>query len=930
MKKLIFLFFLLLNLTLVYSQELRSFQENNLFGFKNKTTVIIQPKYQYASEFYGNLALIKNNNLWGYIDKKGIEIIKPQFHNAEIMQNGKAKVYLNNKVGLIDSLGNIIVPIEFESIEENYYGIQFRKGNKVGLLTNEGEYIDAIYTEINKSGNFIYGKEIDELGVNPVSYDIFYKGKRIYSNSEKAPTILGWNTIFTIVDIYSQGKVGIINNEGEFIAEPLYTKLDITYTNNPYPLKNSEFKESTVYVLTKSETEGDPDNIDYQSYRLLKRDGTYFSDQPFDYVATTYDDNGVETIQLKQFGKIAYIDTNGTIVSTPYTRIEKLEHGFNFKYKENNSVDIFQNGNENEILCSFNYVEIPLKYDEGYDEYGNFYETKSWNGELIVSNDSNATSESGKKALYDLYSLQYISEFLDTVPRVVSSDYYYNDLHVYFVGRDGFFNFWYKGLEPISLLPYSSINNVTNAYFELTSINGSKKLYSFETEKYFDIKNYIPESSFSIFNQAKMQSIPVFDPENPEVEYIEPESRFYSNFIHLTDTTTNKVGFLFNDFFAQPKYDSIVQVFDNELPIVYLKSGSKWGWYYKYTNTIVEPFYDNIPHFQLTQESSLYYPLAEIEENNEKYFLDIKGRKLDYYFEGAFAIKKDKKWGLESDYINAKENLDDTKIIVAPIYKALVETEESFLFTAKNNKNLVGVIDAFGDTIIPLIYSSITFSDNSYMFEEAFRALELKNGKKIGLFNTTSRKIIPAEYDKIEPVVIYSQIKGFLVHQGDKVGFYNRDFSFQIPCIYDGIAIDSKGDYGFEIALLKDNKMAFVNTYIIDKDLNALINKSVWYDHVITDYGYLSINGKWQVYDRYNGKLIKNCDQIETIQIADFTEAFVENNLIGIRGDLDAFYVKPKLMHLYMIDADVYYVFKDGFAYLQYIGSDDLILKSDW
>src|SRR5574343_167773 len=195
------------------------------------------------------------------------------------------------------------------------------------------------------------------------------------------------------------------------------------------------------------------------------------------------------------------------------------------------------------------------------------------------------------------------------------------------------------------------------------------------------------------------------------------------------------------------------------------------------------------------------------------------------------------------------------------------------------------------------------------MFEEAFRAWELKIGKKIGLFNTANRKIIPAEYDKIEPVVNFSQIIGFLVHKGDKVGFYNRDFSFQIPCVYNGIVIESKGDSGFEIALLKENKMAFVYTYIIDKDLNALSDKSVWY---------------------YNVKLIKICNQIEPIHIADFSETFMINNLIGIRGDLNDVYVKPNLMHLYMIDADVYYVFKDGFTYLQYIGSDDLILKSDW
>jgi hypothetical protein len=78
-------------------------------GHLNTGQWVIRPSYGDASKFYEGLASVKENNKYGYIDKKGIFIIKPQFDAAYSFIEGMAKVKVGNKEGYVNKLGEVFM-----------------------------------------------------------------------------------------------------------------------------------------------------------------------------------------------------------------------------------------------------------------------------------------------------------------------------------------------------------------------------------------------------------------------------------------------------------------------------------------------------------------------------------------------------------------------------------------------------------------------------------------------------------------------------------------------------------------------------------------------------------------------------------------------------------------------------------------------------
>jgi len=63
--KTIFLFIISVN---CFSQELKVFEMDSLFGYKIDAEIIIKPQYQYANEFVDNKAIVYKNNKAGVIN----------------------------------------------------------------------------------------------------------------------------------------------------------------------------------------------------------------------------------------------------------------------------------------------------------------------------------------------------------------------------------------------------------------------------------------------------------------------------------------------------------------------------------------------------------------------------------------------------------------------------------------------------------------------------------------------------------------------------------------------------------------------------------------------------------------------------------------------------------------------------------------------
>ena len=131
-------------------------------------------KYSFIGRFHEGLATVKhaNSGLYGFINKKGIEVIPCQFRNVITFSEGLCAVQNNDSLwGYIDKKGNEVITCQFEEAKCFSEGLCAVKNN------------DSLWGYIDKSGNYViepnyvqaysfhdgYG-EIEETGYNCVSY----------------------------------------------------------------------------------------------------------------------------------------------------------------------------------------------------------------------------------------------------------------------------------------------------------------------------------------------------------------------------------------------------------------------------------------------------------------------------------------------------------------------------------------------------------------------------------------------------------------------------------------------------------------------------------------------------------------------------------------------------------------------------------------
>ncbi len=226
------------------AQNLKSFSENRLYGYKNeKNEIVIPPKFEWANAFSEGLAVVEmarmengkkvinsktyevekdwyvintngtilfklnypyrklfyissgkyvNNRLpvsdgnkWGYIDGRGTEVIKPQFDIAGDFSEALSVVKTAAGYGVIDTTGKMIVPAgKYEKIED------FKMGTAV--------------TRIGSSYGCI-GKKGEEI-IKP-QYDYFFG----FKNGPGVPAMFQLNK-----------KYGLVDAKGKQVAESIY------------------------------------------------------------------------------------------------------------------------------------------------------------------------------------------------------------------------------------------------------------------------------------------------------------------------------------------------------------------------------------------------------------------------------------------------------------------------------------------------------------------------------------------------------------------------------------------------------------------------------------------------------------------------------------------------------------------------------------
>lgn len=163
-------------------QKLISFNDDGGWGYKNQNDiVVVQPELDMAHDFSEGLALVKKDNVFGYIDLEGNITYDDRFMRASDFHNGKAIVYLHeeameekaaqNQVVYIDKELNIIGPVleKIETIESPY-----QIGEELTVMVSMGLNIRK-RPDINSEtiGAIPYGQQVTIVGYgqSPVPFE---------------------------------------------------------------------------------------------------------------------------------------------------------------------------------------------------------------------------------------------------------------------------------------------------------------------------------------------------------------------------------------------------------------------------------------------------------------------------------------------------------------------------------------------------------------------------------------------------------------------------------------------------------------------------------------------------------------------------------------------------------------------------------------
>jgi hypothetical protein len=124
-----------------YSQDLVPFRVDTLWGYKDKQGAVkIEPQFQYATKFMGNVAIVAKNEKLGAIDKNNNQIVPFRYEylrpldTAEFLFGYSTKYFGEHVMGVMTKYEKVKIPAEYSYISKynNTYKVTRNKDSIIG------------------------------------------------------------------------------------------------------------------------------------------------------------------------------------------------------------------------------------------------------------------------------------------------------------------------------------------------------------------------------------------------------------------------------------------------------------------------------------------------------------------------------------------------------------------------------------------------------------------------------------------------------------------------------------------------------------------------------------------------------------------------------------------------------------------------------
>lgn len=298
--------------------------------------------FEEAYPFSEDLACVKINGKYGYINKAGEIVIDPIYDNFSFFYCGFTIQLKDGLYGCLDTNGNVVIPFEYEELilsDPNYFSA--KKDGRYGCLTIGNEIaVDFIsyqpiyvYIYSNDHAVALIYNEVSKQGF--IDLNTGFKVEPIYDS------ISPWGSTENIVSISLGMKYGFINLDTKTIIEPIYSQN--IYFHEGLAVASENLKSGYIDL-----------SGNYVIEPIYEDAGPFFEGLAF----------------VKIDGKYGYINTKGEIVIKP-----SFAHGSTFTegvvqvvIDENSFETIYINTSGDIVDASEYYKAFVSTYTEYYPE----------------------------------------------------------------------------------------------------------------------------------------------------------------------------------------------------------------------------------------------------------------------------------------------------------------------------------------------------------------------------------------------------------------------------------------------------------------------------------------------------------------------------------------------------------------------------------